>query len=61
MDGKTGVIVEERSDWMNDLSRLIEDTEYCTRLSLNSLKESERKEDLNFVVDLWDSLLQGCQ
>jgi hypothetical protein len=35
--------VEELSEWMNALFRLIGDTEYRNQLSLNAFKESKRK------------------
>lgn len=51
-DGRTGLLVRERDEWAQALSRLIEDKAYRKQLGMDAYAHCKRHYDLNYTVDL---------
>jgi glycosyltransferase involved in cell wall biosynthesis len=56
--GKDCLLVEEKKDWFDALSRLIEDETYRKELAENAYKEVRNRYNLDFVADRWAKIFK---
>lgn len=60
-DGVTGLLADEREDWVAALSTLIEDKALRNELAVNAYKECKKNFNLDFAVDLWMKAFQEAK